>query len=76
MIELQQAGGAFVYSTLLRRRLKQAHARAYHIAAIHAEPMPRRVVARYGFKQYGRIHTYAWMPVVDLDVIRTLVSED
>lgn len=40
-----------IYSTLLRRRLEDARAAGYHIAAIHAEPMSRRVVSRYGFKE-------------------------
>jgi GNAT superfamily N-acetyltransferase len=38
-----------IYSTLLRRRLEEAHARGYHLAAINAEPLSRRIVAHYGF---------------------------
>jgi hypothetical protein len=35
-----------------------------------------RVVARYGFKEYARTYVYAWMPVIDLDVIRSLVPDE
>jgi hypothetical protein len=38
--------------------------------------MSRRIVARYGFKEYARQHLYAWMPVIDIDVIRSLVPQD
>lgn len=65
-----------VYSTLLRRRLEVARDRGYQMAAIHAEPMSRRVVARYGFTEYARFYLYAWMPVMDLAVIRSLVPDD
>lgn len=65
-----------VYSTLLRRRLELACARGYHIAIIHAEPMSRRIVARFGFAEYGRYRNYAWMPVIDMDVIRSLVPDE
>jgi hypothetical protein len=65
-----------IYSTLLRRRLEDARAAGYHIAAIHAEPMSRRVVSRYGFKEYARVHMYAWMPVIDMEVIRLLVPDE
>ena len=68
--------GQRIYSTLLKRRLEEARARGYHIAAIHAEPMSRRVVSKYGFKEYGRAYLYAWMPVVDLAVIKSLVPDD
>ena len=73
---LPEYRGQKVYSTLLRRRLETARERGYHLAAIHAEPMSRRVVARYGFKEYARTYVYAWMPVIDLDVIRSLVPDE
>jgi len=65
-----------IYSTLLRRRLEDARARGYHVAAINAEPMSRRVVSRYGFKEYARYHIYVWMPVIDMDVVRALVPNE
>jgi GNAT superfamily N-acetyltransferase len=65
-----------IYSTLLRRRLEDAHARGYHIAAIHAEPMSRRVVSRYGFREYAKAYLYAWMPVMDIQVIKSLVPDE
>jgi ketosteroid isomerase-like protein len=65
-----------VYSTLLRQRLLDAHARGYNIAAIHAEPMSRRVVSRYGFKEYAKAYLYAWMPVIDMNVVKSLVPDD
>ncbi len=65
-----------IYSTLLRRRLEAAHARGYQISAIHAEPMSRRVVSRYGFKEYARFYLYAWMPVIDMDIVRSLVPDE
>jgi GNAT superfamily N-acetyltransferase len=68
--------GQHIYSTLLKRRLEEAHARGYNVAAIHAEPMSRRVVSKYGFKEYGKAYLYAWMPVIDLAVIQSLVPDD
>jgi GNAT superfamily N-acetyltransferase len=68
--------GRKIYSTLLRRRLEKARERGYHLAAIQAEPMSRRVVVRYGFKEYGRTYAYAWMPVIDMDVIKSLIPDD
>ena len=38
--------------------------------------MSKRVVEKYGFKDYGVIHVYGWMPVMDPDVIKTLVPEE
>jgi GNAT superfamily N-acetyltransferase/ketosteroid isomerase-like protein len=73
---LPEYRGRRIYSTLLRRRLEDARARGYHIAAIDAEPMSRRVVARYGFKEYARTYVYGWMPVMDMDVIRSLVPDE
>lgn len=64
-----------VYATLLRRRLEEAHARGYHVAAINAEPMSRPIVERYGFKEYSRIYIYGWMPIIDVDVIKSLVPQ-
>jgi hypothetical protein len=65
-----------VYSTLLRRRLADAQARGYEIAIIDAQPMARRVVVRYGFEEYARLALYGWMPEIDMDVIRSLISAD
>ncbi|HET7378187.1 MAG TPA: GNAT family N-acetyltransferase [Anaerolineae bacterium] len=72
---LPEFRGKKVYSTLLRRRLEYAHNRGYHIAAINAEPLSRPIVERYGFKEYSRIYIYGWMPVIDLDVIKSLVPQ-
>ncbi len=68
--------GQRIYSTMLRKRLADAHAHGYNVAAIHAEPMSRRVVSKYGFKEYGRAYLYAWMPVIDMAVIKSLVPDD
>jgi hypothetical protein len=65
-----------IYSTLLRRRLEDARARGYHVSAIYAGPMSRRVVSRYGFKEYARLQIYGWMPEIDMDVMRSLVPND
>jgi hypothetical protein len=43
---------------------------------IDAEPMSRRVVVRYGLVERGKTHIYGWMPVMDLEVIRSLVPQD
>jgi GNAT superfamily N-acetyltransferase len=67
--------GQKAYSTLLRRRLEDARAHGYHIAAINAEPMSRRIVTRYGFKEYARMYIYGWMPVMDVEVIKSLVPQ-
>ncbi|HUS17325.1 MAG TPA: GNAT family N-acetyltransferase [Chloroflexia bacterium] len=68
--------GQHVYSTLLHRRLADAHARGYGIATIDAEPMSKRVVTRYGFREYHKTLIYAWMPVIDMAVIRSLVPDE
>ena len=65
-----------VFTTLLRRRLETAHARGYRVALVHAEPMSRRIVVRHGFREVGRYRIYAWMPVMDMAVIRSLVRDD
>ncbi len=65
-----------LYSTLLLQRLADAHARGYHIAALHAGPMSRRVVSRYRFKEYARFHLYGWMPEMDEKVIKSLVPDE
>jgi hypothetical protein len=67
--------GQKVYSTLLRRRMEAAHARGYHLAAINAEPMSRRIVKQYGFKEYARMYIYGWMPVMDVEIIKSLVPQ-
>ncbi len=68
--------GRHIYSTLLRGRLEAARDRGYHLAAIQAEPMSRRVVARYGFQECAKTRLYAWMPVMDMAVIRSLVPDE
>lgn len=65
-----------IYSTMLRRRLEQGRDLGYHMATIDAEPMSRRVVSRYGFKEYGKTQLYVWMPVIDMDVIHTIVPDE
>lgn len=67
--------GQHIYSTMLRRRLEIVRERGYNIAMIHAEPMSRRVVSKYGFKEYGRSYLYCWMPVIDMKVIKSLVPD-
>jgi hypothetical protein len=37
--------------------------------------MSRPIVARYGFKEYARMHLYGWMPVMDINVIKSLVPQ-
>ena len=64
-----------IYSTLLRRRLKMARGEGYEVALIHAEPMSRRVVSRFGFETYALYDVYGWMEPMDLEVIRTLVQD-
>lgn len=73
---LPEYRGRHIYSTLLRKRLEVAHTRGYNVAMIHAEPMSRRVVSKYGFKEYGKAYMYAWMPVIDMQVIKSLVPDD
>ncbi len=65
-----------IYSTLLRRRLERARDEGYEVAMIHAEPMSRRVVSRFGFETYAMYDVYGWMEPMDPDVIRTLVVDD
>ncbi|HXD10180.1 MAG TPA: GNAT family N-acetyltransferase, partial [Anaerolineales bacterium] len=72
---LPEYRGQKVYSTLLRRRLEEAQTHGYQLAAINAEPMSRGIVTRYGFKEYARIFIYGWMPVMDVDVIKSLVPQ-
>lgn len=64
-----------IYSTLLRKRLEVARQEGYEVAMIHAEPMSRRVVARFGFEPYATFDVYGWMEPMDLDVIATLVQD-
>lgn len=64
-----------IYSTLLRRRLELARSEGYEVALIHAEPMSRRVVSRFGFETYVMYDVYGWMEPMDLDVIRSLVQD-
>jgi GNAT superfamily N-acetyltransferase len=73
---LSEYRGRKIYSTLLRHRLEIARDRHYEIAAIHAEPMSRRVVSKFGFNEIARYYLYGWMPVIDMDVIRSLVPDE
>jgi GNAT superfamily N-acetyltransferase len=72
---LPEFRGQHVYSTILHRRLEHAHTHGYHIVAIQAEPMSRPIVTRCGFKEYTRTYIYGWMPVIDVDVIKSLVPQ-
>ncbi len=65
-----------VYSTLLRQRLVDAAARGYRVAVIYAGPMSRRVAVKYGFRAYNQFDIYAWMPEVDMAVIRSLIVDE
>ncbi len=64
-----------IYSTLLRRRLEIARNEGYEVAVIHAEPMSRRVVSRFGFETHAMYDVYGWMDPMDLDVIKTLIQD-
>lgn len=68
--------GQKVYSSLLRRRLEDARDFGYEIVTIDAGPMASRVVARYGFEEIAQMDLYAWMPEIDMDVIRSLIPQD
>jgi GNAT superfamily N-acetyltransferase len=73
---LPELRGRKIYSTLLRRRLEKARERGYQLGTIQAEPMSRRVVVLYGFVEYAKTRMYAWMPVIDMDVIKSLVPDE
>ena len=45
------------------------------MAAINAEPLSRPIVEKYGFKEYARIYIYGWMPMIDVNVIKSLVPQ-
>jgi len=72
---LPEFRGRHIYSTLVRLRLEEARARGYHLAVINAEPLSRPIAARCGFKEYARSYIYGWMPVMDVDVIKSLVPQ-
>jgi ketosteroid isomerase-like protein/GNAT superfamily N-acetyltransferase len=72
---LPEFRGLGVYSTLLKHRLEIAHQFGYHIATIEAQPMSKPIVGRYGFKVYATSYIYAWMPVMDMDIINSLVQD-
>ncbi len=72
---LPEFRGQHIYSTLVRLRLEEARARGYHLAVINAEPLSRPIVTRCGFKEYARAYIYGWMPVIDVDVIKSLVPQ-
>ena len=65
-----------IYSTLLRQRLIDAAACGYQVAVVYAGPMSRRVLVRYEFKAYNKFDIYAWMPVIDMNVIKSLVVDE
>ncbi|MEM9490022.1 MAG: GNAT family N-acetyltransferase [Myxococcota bacterium] len=71
---LPEFRGQGIYSTLLRRRLDDARARGLTLVAVEAQPMSRRILQRYGFVDRCVTGVYAWMPVIDMDVIRTLIQ--
>jgi hypothetical protein len=73
---LPEYRGRRIYPTVLRRRLEAARAKGYQLAVIEAGPMSQPVVAKYGFKAHGRNAIYGWMPVMDLEVIRSLVPQE
>ncbi len=73
---LPEYRGRRIYSTLLKHRLAAARDRGFHLAAIDAGPMSKRVVAKYGFKEYGTVKVYGWMPQMDPAVIKTLVPDE
>ena len=72
---LPEFRGQHIYSTLVRLRLEEARARGYQLAVINAEPLSRPIAARCGFKEYTRTYIYGWMPVIDIDVIKSLVPQ-
>jgi GNAT superfamily N-acetyltransferase len=72
---LPEFRGQHVYSTLLRRRLEDARDKGYHVVAIQAEPLSRPIVTKCGFKEYARSYIYGWMPVIDVEVIKSLVPQ-
>ncbi|MBV7331283.1 GNAT family N-acetyltransferase [Chloroflexi bacterium TSY] len=65
-----------IYSTLLRQRLEHARARQYEVSTINAGPMSRRVLVKYGFQESCKEHIYAWMPVIDMGVINSLIPDE
>jgi GNAT superfamily N-acetyltransferase len=73
---LPEFRGQHVYSTLMRRRLEDARARGYQLAVINAGVLSRPSAARCGFKEYGRDYVYGWMPVIDRDVIKSLLPQE
>lgn len=73
---LPEYRGQKIYSTLLRKRLEDTRDFGLHLATIDAEPMSRRVVTRFGFKEYGKVYIYVWMPVIDMEVIRQIVPDE
>jgi hypothetical protein len=72
---LPEFRGRHVYSTVLRRRLEDAREHGYQVVAIQAEPLSRPIVTRCGFKEYARSYIYGWMPVMDVNVIKSLVPQ-
>ena len=73
---LPEFRGHKVYATLVRRRMEDARARGYQLAVINAGVMSRPIAARCGFKKYGMAYVYGWMPVIDLNVIKSLLPQE
>jgi GNAT superfamily N-acetyltransferase len=73
---LPEFRGQHVYSTLMRRRLEDARARGYQLAVINAGQLSRPIATRCGFKEYARDYVYGWMPVIDLNVIKSLLPQE
>jgi GNAT superfamily N-acetyltransferase len=68
--------GRGIYSTLLHHRLNVAREFGHQIATIDALPMSKPIVARHGFKEYATTYIYAWMPVIDMDIINGLIQSN
>jgi GNAT superfamily N-acetyltransferase len=62
---IPSARGRGVYTTLLARRLDDAREHGYGIVTVGTTPMSKRVVANYGFVQYGATQIYEWTPTSD-----------
>jgi GNAT superfamily N-acetyltransferase len=68
--------GRGVYSTLLLHRLKVGREFGHQIATIDAQPMSKPIVARHGFKEYTTSYIYAWMPVMEINVVNSLIQSN
>ena len=64
-------------STLLRRAAcRRLAALGYQVAMTYDGPMSRRVLVKYGFEAYNKFDIYAWMPVIDMAVIKGLIVDE